>query len=82
MFWEGVAERGKGWGWGYDGGWGRGWGNDGGEEGGGEGVGGGFNQSFEQNRYRYLRLGCQNARSNTKLEQNHRESPILGESPL
>ena len=70
---NGMGARGVGEGGGAMMGWGGWW---------GRGMGRGFNQSFEQNRYHYFRLGCRNARSDMKLEQNHRESPILGESPL
>ena len=41
--------------WGWEGWWGRGWGEA-------------LIEVLEQNRYRYFRLGCRNARSDTKSE--------------
>ena len=73
---EGVVERGKGVG-------ARGMGEGGGAMMGvGRGVGRGFNRSFEQNRYRYFRLGCWNARSDTKSEQNRGEYPDFRGIPV
>ena len=63
MLGEGVAERGKGAGPRRvrEGAWGKGVGRVV-----GKGVGRGFNRSFEQNRYRYIDFGYQNAHYETK----------------
>ena len=45
-----------------------------------KGVERGFNRSFEQNRYRYIEFGYQNAHYETKSAENHDfegVSPIL-----